>query len=89
MDRQDYRPANVGILAADVYFPSTYVAQADLEVANGVAAGKYTVGLGQEAMAFTGDREDINSICLSVVAQLLEKYDIPRGSIGRIEVSTK
>jgi hydroxymethylglutaryl-CoA synthase len=30
-----------------------------------VAAGKYTVGLGQTSMAFTGDREDINSICLT------------------------
>lgn len=28
--------------------------QEDLEVANGVSAGKYTIGLGQEAMAFTG-----------------------------------
>lgn len=28
--------------------------QEDLEMANGVSAGKYTIGLGQEAMAFTG-----------------------------------
>lgn len=32
------------------------------------------------------DREDINSMCLTVVAQLLEKYDIPKDRIGRIEV---
>lgn len=32
------------------------------------------------------DREDINSVCLTVVAQLLEKYDIPKDQIGRIEV---
>ena len=51
----------------EVYFPSSYVLQADLEEANAVSAGKYTVGLGQEAMAFTGDREDINSIALTVV----------------------
>jgi 3-hydroxy-3-methylglutaryl CoA synthase len=30
-----------------------------------VPVGKYTVGLGQKAMAFVGDREDINSICLT------------------------
>eukprot|EP00903_Cladosiphon_okamuranus_P006261 g6144.t1 len=83
------RPENVGILAADVYFPSTFVAQEDLETANGVPAGKYTIGLGQEAMAFTGDREDINSVCLTVVAQLLEKYDIPKDRVGRIEVGTE
>jgi hydroxymethylglutaryl-CoA synthase len=58
---------NIGILAMEVYFPSSYVLQADLEEANAVSAGKYTVGLGQEAMAFTGDREDINSIALTVV----------------------
>lgn len=28
--------------------------QEDLETANGVSAGKYTIGLGQEAMSFTG-----------------------------------
>ncbi|CAM9952539.1 unnamed protein product [Scytosiphon promiscuus] len=83
------RPENVGILAADVYFPSTFVAQEDLEAANGVSAGKYTIGLGQEAMAFTGDREDINSVCLTVVAQLLEKYDIPKDRVGRLEVGTE
>jgi hypothetical protein len=30
--------------------------------------------LGQEGLAVTGDVEDINSICLTVVHQLLEKY---------------
>ncbi|CAM9640747.1 unnamed protein product [Laminaria digitata] len=83
------RPQNVGILAADVYFPSTFVTQEDLEAANGVPAGKYTIGLGQDAMAFTGDREDINSVSLTVVAQLLEKYDIPKDRVGRIEVGTE
>ena len=58
---------HVGILAIEVYFPSNFVMQTDLEQANAVSAGKYTIGLGQEAMAFTGDREDINSISLSVV----------------------
>ena len=50
----------VGILAMEVYFPQAYVTQHDLEVANNVSQGKYTIGLGQDAMAFTGDREDIN-----------------------------
>ena len=36
----------VGILALYVYFPRLYVAQEDLEAADGVP-GKYTVGLGQ------------------------------------------
>lgn len=76
----------VGIMAMEVYFPSIYVSQPDLEVANGVSAGKYTIGLGQDNMAFTGDREDINSIALTVVHSLLEKYQIAPSEIGRLEV---
>lgn len=83
------RPKNVGILAAEVYFPSTYVRQQQLERAHGVAQGKFTSGLGQSGMAFVGDREDINSIALTVVENLLSKYDIPRERIGRLEVGTE
>lgn len=35
---------NVGILAMDAYFPGRYVSQGDLEQADGVGAGKYTIG---------------------------------------------
>lgn len=79
---------HVGILALDVYFPSTYVSQEDLEVQNN-CKGKYTVGLGQDSMAFCGDREDINSISLTVVNSLLTKYKIPKSMIGRIEIGTE
>ena len=65
---------NVGILAVEVYTPLTFVRQAALEEHCGVPSGKYTLGLGQEGLAITGDAEDINSICLTAVAGLLEKY---------------
>jgi hydroxymethylglutaryl-CoA synthase len=39
-------PVDVGIIASEIYFPSTYVSQSDLEVFNKVPKGKYTVGLG-------------------------------------------
>jgi len=64
---------NVGILAMEVYTPRTYITQKALEEHSGVPSGKYTIGLGQDAMAVTGDAEDINSICLTVVSALLEK----------------
>jgi len=80
---------NVGILAMEVYFPSTYVKQTELETANGVSAGKYTLGLNQDAMAFTGDLEDVNSISLTVVQSLLEKYSISPTEVGRLEVGTE
>lgn len=34
-------------------------------------SGKYTIGLGQQAMAVCNDREDINSACLTAVHNLL------------------
>lgn len=73
----------------DVYFPSTYVNQTDLEAFDGVSAGKYTIGLGQSNMAVCGEEEDINSVCLSAVHSLLEKYNIPPSAIGRLEIGTE
>jgi hypothetical protein len=64
---------NVGILAIEVYTPSTYITQTELEEHSGVSAGKYTLGLGQEGLGFCGDAEDVNSLSLTVVHSLLEK----------------
>lgn len=64
---------NVGILAIEVYTPSTYVKQEQLEEYYDVAKGKFTIGLGQEGLGLCGDVEDINSIALTVVHSLLEK----------------
>jgi hydroxymethylglutaryl-CoA synthase len=83
------RPTNVGILAAEFYVPTRCVPQGKLEVADGVSAGKYTVGLGQTAMAFVDDREDINSIALTALARLLEGYGLDPRDIGRLEVGTE
>ena len=59
---------DVGLVAVELYFPNTYVDQVDLEKFNKVAAGKYTIGLGQLKMACVNDREDINSISLTCVS---------------------
>ena len=44
---------------------SQCVSEADLEAFDGVSKGKYTIGLGQEYMAWPDDREDINSFALN------------------------
>lgn len=80
---------HVGILGMEVYFPNAHVSQKDLETADKVTPGKYTLGLGQDNLAFVGDREDINSIALTVVVNLLEKYNIPLDKIGRLEIGTE
>lgn len=82
-------PKDVGILAIEVYIPSNYVEQTDLEEFDKVSAGKYTVGLGQNRMVFCNDREDVNSLCLTVVSNLLERYGISPNDIGRLEVGTE
>ena len=82
-------PKNIGIVAMETYFPRQFVAQSDLEKWDGVGEGKYQLGLGQDAMAFCGDREDMNSIALTAVANLLEKNKIRPQDIGRMEVGTE
>ncbi|KAI1265308.1 hydroxymethylglutaryl-coenzyme A synthase C terminal-domain-containing protein [Xylariaceae sp. FL1019] len=83
------RPQNIGIKAIELYTPSQYVDQAELEKFDGVSAGKYTVGLGQTKMAFCDDREDIYSFALTATSKLLKNYNIDPSSIGRVEVGTE
>ncbi|XP_066997696.1 hydroxymethylglutaryl-CoA synthase 1 isoform X2 [Anabrus simplex] len=82
-------PDDVGIIAIELYFPSQYVDQTELEKYDGVSAGKYTIGLGQSKMGFCTDREDINSLCLTVVTKLMERNHIEYSSIGHLEVGTE
>ncbi|PFH50246.1 hypothetical protein AMATHDRAFT_61450 [Amanita thiersii Skay4041] len=83
------RPIDVGVLAVEVYFPRRCVSEDALEDFDGVSKGKYTIGLGQEYMAWPDDREDINSFALNAVSGLLEKHNIDPKSIGRIDVGTE
>eukprot|EP00166_Cyanidium_caldarium_P000417 ctg_1159.g406 len=79
----------VGVMAIEVYFPQQAVRQAELERYDQAPPGKYTVGLGQEAMAFCGDREDVRSMCMTVVQTLMEKHRVDYNDIGRLEVGTE
>ncbi|XP_005112064.1 hydroxymethylglutaryl-CoA synthase 1 [Aplysia californica] len=82
-------PQDVGIVALEIYFPSQYVDQTQLEAFDGVSAGKYTIGLGQGKMGFCSDREDINTLCLTVVQRLMQRNKIGYNEIGRLEVGTE
>ena len=55
----------------------------------GQKEGKFTIGLGQTNMAFCDDLEDINSVCMTAVMNLLDKYNIAPTDIGRLEVGTE
>jgi len=87
--RRRPQASDVGILAMEFYTPTRFVSQSALEAADGVSAGKYTVGLGQDRMAFVDDREDANSIQLSALQRLLDTYQLDPASIGRLEVGTE
>ncbi|KGO50088.1 Hydroxymethylglutaryl-coenzyme A synthase C-terminal [Penicillium expansum] len=80
---------NVGIKALEIYFPSRYVPQSELETYLGASTGKFTIGLGQQKMSFCDDREDLYSMALTAVSSLLEKYRIDPNTIGRLEVGTE
>ncbi|KAI1846016.1 hypothetical protein JX266_007825 [Neoarthrinium moseri] len=83
------RPQNIGIKAIELYFPSQYVEQSELEKHDGVSAGKYTIGLGQTKMTFCDDREDIYSLALTAVSKLIKNYNIDVNNVGRLEVGTE
>ncbi|EGV65944.1 3-hydroxy-3-methylglutaryl coenzyme A synthase [Yamadazyma tenuis] len=83
------RPQNIGIKALEIYIPSEYVNQEDLEKFDGIPQGKYTIGLGQTNMAFVNDREDIYSLCLTSFSKLIKNYNIDVNKIGRLEVGTE
>ncbi|XP_047342288.1 hydroxymethylglutaryl-CoA synthase-like [Impatiens glandulifera] len=80
---------NVGILAMEIYFPPTCVQQEALEAHDGASKGKYTIGLGQDCMAFCQEVEDVISMSLTAVSSLLEKYNIDHSQIGRLEVGSE
>lgn len=72
-------PEDIGILAIETYFPRSYVLQTDLgmsiddlpsyevriEKFDGVSAEKYTVGLGQKALSFVHENEDVVSMSMT------------------------
>ncbi|KAH0898619.1 hypothetical protein HID58_048187 [Brassica napus] len=80
---------NVGILAVDIYFPPTCVQQEALEAHDGASKGKYTIGLGQDCLAFCTELEDVISMSFNAVTSLLEKYKIDPKQIGRLEVGSE
>lgn len=85
----DHWPKDVGIRAIHFVIPSLYVDQTDLENYDQVSEGKYTIGLGQKQMGFCTDLEDINSLCLTAVSQLIENNNVNYSDIGRLEVGTE
>jgi len=92
------KPASVGIHALEVYFPQSYILLDDLEERDiqlqgedqrAKIKGKYTKGLGQHALAFCSDHEDIVSIMMNAVSNLMKHYGYKQSDFGRLEIGTE
>ena len=84
-------PSNqdIGIINMEIYFPSHFVEQSELETHDGASTGKYTIGLGQTKMGFCHDNEDVISLCLTAVSRLMKKSSVGYGDIGYMAVGTE
>ena len=78
-----------GVVGLELYMPHRYVDQAKLERYDGVSPGKYTQGLGQQAMAYVDVDEDVQSMALTVTENLLERHGVRPQQVGRLEVGTE
>ena len=77
-----------GIHAFECHFPGYYIEMSELEDSDSVS-GKYTEGLNQKQMGFTGDNEDAVSFALTALTRLVERCNISFKDIGRLEVGTE
>ncbi|RYR06790.1 hypothetical protein Ahy_B05g074107 isoform B [Arachis hypogaea] len=68
---------------------SSDLQQEALEAHDGASKGKYTIGLGQDCLAFCTEVEDVISMSLTAVSSLLKKYKIDPKQIGRMEVGSE
>jgi len=83
------RVEDVGIIDIETYFPKLYVSQEDLEESMNVSKGKFTKGLLQKNMAVADCSEDIVSMCLTAMHNLMERGEIDWKDIGRISVGSE
>lgn len=75
---------DIGILAVEIYFPKSYIAQTTIETKY-ECPGKYTKGLGQLSMAICDEAEDVISIALTVTKQLVERLELDLKNVGFLE----
>ena len=82
-------PYQYGIQALEVYIPKLYINQSEFEEVKGVPRGKIQIGLGQEQMSFVSHLEDVNSMALTVLNNMLERTGVPVTDIGKLEFGTE
>lgn len=72
-----------------IFLLNMLIKQSWKNMMDGVGAGKYTIGLDETRMGFCMDREDSNSLCMTVVQNLMEISSLSNYCIGWLEVGTE
>jgi hydroxymethylglutaryl-CoA synthase len=80
---------NIGIIDIETYFPKLFVSQEKLEKTMGLSNGNITKGLMQNNMAVVDCSEDIVSMSLTALNNLIEVSGIELRDIGRLSIGTE
>lgn len=78
-----------GIIAMELYIPKLYIDQSDFEKEKAIPTGKITKGLGQDEMVFNSELEDVNSMALTVLKNLMTRTGVKGYEIGKLEFATE
>lgn len=78
-----------GLLSIELYIPKLYIDQDEFEKQKGISSGKITKGIGQLEMSYTSELEDVNSMALTVLKNLMTRNNIKSTDIGKLEFATE
>lgn len=80
---------SVGLVSMELHVPKTFISQTDFEKSKGLPTGKITKGLGQNYMSFVSELEDVNSMALTVLRNLMTRNNLKAADIGKLEFATE
>ena len=78
-----------GLISIELYIPKTFIMQKDFEQSKNLPDGKITKGLGQHQMSFVSELEDVNSMALTVLRNLMRRTKLTAADIGKLEFATE
>ena len=78
-----------GIVGMELYIPKLFISQEEFESAKNISKGKITKGLGQDEMSFVSELEDVNSMALTVMKNLMTRLALKTTDIGKLEFGTE
>ncbi|WUR04174.1 hydroxymethylglutaryl-coA synthase [Vairimorpha necatrix] len=80
---------SVGIVGIEYQLPCYKIDEAEIAPKIGWELNKIKIGLGMHEFGVVGHKEDVVSLALSAVDNLLVKYNVDPKDVGKIEVGTE